>query len=98
MKQTSDFTYVWDYAMDQDTFLDILNGHKTFGKLDEQWATRRLLEYAPYSEVLRHLSFADFARKWPGIRHRIRSESRRRGYDFLLKWLKDHPAEEFTDG
>ncbi|MCK5526597.1 MAG: hypothetical protein KAJ05_05565 [Candidatus Latescibacteria bacterium] len=98
MKHSSNFTYVWDYDIDRDRFLDILKGHKTFGRLDEQWATRRLLEYAPYSEVLRHLSFAEFARRWPGIKRQIRSESRRRGYDFLLQWLKDHPAEGLTDG
>jgi len=98
MKQTSDFTYLWDYAIDQDTFLDILKGHKTFGRLDAQWATRRLLEYAPYSEVRRVLSFAEFARRWPAIRHQIRSESRRRGYDFLLEWLNDHHPEWLIDG
>lgn len=98
MKHSPDFTYRCDYAIDRDTFLDILNGYRILARLDEQWATRRLLEYAPYGEMLRHLSSAEFARRWPGIRHRIRSESRRRGNDFLLKWPKDHQSQGLIDG
>lgn len=96
MKQPSEFA--WDYMIDKDTFVDILKGRRTLGRLDAQWATQRLLEYAPYSEVHRYLSFGEFAQRWPAIRHHIRSESRRRGYDFLLSWLNDHHPEWLADG
>ena len=55
--------------------------------------TVRLLEYATYREILQYLSFAEIVEGWPGWRGKIRSESRRRGFDFLVSWLPEHHPE-----
>ena len=85
-------SYVWDYDIDEATFKDLLDGKRTLGRLNRDWAVIRLLEHAPYREIVRLLSFGELVRGWPRWRPRIRSESRRRGFDFLAEWLPSkHP-------
>jgi hypothetical protein len=85
-------SYVWDYDIDEATFKDLLEGKRTLGRLDRDWAAVRLLEHAPYREIIRLLGFRDLVQGWPHWRPRIRSESRRRGFDFLAEWLPSkHP-------
>ena len=79
--------YVWDYDIDEPTFREILAGKKTVGRLDRDWAVARLLEHAPYREIVDLLGFRALIQGWPGWRPRIRSESRRRGFDFLAEWI-----------
>jgi len=84
--------YVWDYDLDEAQFLEILQGRRAFGRLDQDWAARRLLEYAPYAEIVRLIGFPKLVQNWPRWRGRIRSQSRKRGFDFLVKWLPEkHP-------
>jgi hypothetical protein len=80
-------SYVWDYDLDAEDFEALLAGRKTVGRLDRNWAAVRLLEYAPYPEIRRLLSLRDLVAGWPTWRGRIRSETRRRGLDFLVDWL-----------
>ena len=60
---------------------------------DEAGAAVRLLDHAPWREIRRLLSLGDLVRGWPAWRSRIRSESRRRGLDFLVDWLPRHHPE-----
>lgn len=84
--------YVWDYDLDETRFRAILAGREAVGSLDRDWAAVRLLEHAPYAEIRRLLSFSDLIAGWPAWRSRIRSETRRRGFDFLVEWLPEqHP-------
>lgn len=84
--------YVWDYDIDETLFRDILAGRSKLGRLDRRWAAVRLLEYAPYREVIRLLGYRELVRNWPKWRPHIRSASRRRGFDFLVEWLpRRHP-------
>jgi len=84
--------YVWDYDLDQNQFREILNGHLTKGRLNQDWATRRLLEYAPYEEIIQLIGYKKLVENWSHWRGRIRSKSRVRGFDFLVKWLPEkHP-------
>jgi len=84
--------YVWDYDIDEKEFLEILNGQRVFGRLNQDWAAQRLLEYAPYTEIVRLIGFHRLIQNWDRWRLHIRSESRRRGIDFLVKWLPEkHP-------
>jgi hypothetical protein len=85
--------YVWDYDIDEAQFLDILAGRLTIGRLDRDWAAVRLLEYAPYPEIVRLLGFRALVDGWPKWRRRIRSQSRKRGLDFLAEWLPNHHPE-----
>ncbi len=84
--------YVWDYDLDESQFREILAGNRVVGHLDQDWAARRLLEYASYEEIVRLIGFPQLVRKWPEWRSRIRSKNRRRGLDFLVAWLPEkHP-------
>ena len=85
--------FVWDYDLDEQQFRALLSGALTIGRLDRTWAAVRLLEYAPYREIVRLLGFRDLVRGWPEWRPHIRSESRRRGLDFLVSWLPEHHPE-----
>lgn len=84
--------YVWDYNIDDAEFRQILSGELKIGRLDRDWAAVRLLENAPYEEIVRLLGFRSIVAGWPRWRSRIRSESRKRGFDFLVDWLPTrHP-------
>ena len=84
--------YVWDYDLTDAQFREILAGRLTLGRLDQDWAAVRLLEYAPYPEIVRILGYRALVEGWLRWRPRIRSESRRRGFDFLVSWSpKNHP-------
>lgn len=84
--------YVWDYDIDEDRFREMLAGRYSISSLDRDWACVRLLEYAPWPEIVRLLGFKDLLAGWPRWRERIRSSSRRRGFDFLAEWLpRRHP-------
>jgi hypothetical protein len=85
--------YVWDYDLDEEQLRGLLSGTLTIGRLDQTWAAVRVLEYAPYREIVRLIGFRELVRGWAGWRGHIRSESRRRGLDFLVAWLPAHHPE-----
>lgn len=85
-------SYVWDYDLDQTQFQEILDGRLVLGRLDQNWAARRLIEYAPYEEIVRLIGFKRLVENWHRWRRKIRSKSRVRGLDFLVEWLPEkHP-------
>jgi hypothetical protein len=85
-------SYVWDYDIEETQFKDILDGKKIMGKLDQDWAARRLLEYASYKDIVQQIGYARLVKYWPRWRNDIRSVSRKRGMDFLVQWLPiKHP-------
>lgn len=84
--------YIWDYDVDENDLRGILAGRVKMGRLDRDWATLRLLEYAPYSDIIKLLGYGGVVESWPRLRGQIRSQSRKRGFDFLVDWLKTrHP-------
>ena len=56
-------------------------------------AAARLIDSAPYEEVVRRIGFGPLVRHWPEWRSRVRSSSARRGLDFLAEWLPKHHPE-----
>jgi hypothetical protein len=85
--------YVWDYDITETQFQEILAGRLIMGRLDRDWAAIRLLEYAPYADIVRLLGFRALVQGWPMWRSHIRSRSRVRGFDFLVNWLPQHHPE-----
>ena len=84
--------YVWDYDINSETFRDILEGRRVIGRLNQDWAACRLIEYASYEEIIRLIGFKRLVENWYRWRAGIRSRSRVRGFDFLVKWLPEkHP-------
>lgn len=90
--------WVWDYDLGEDEFRRMLAGGYSRGRLDRDWAAVRLIEYAPYADIVRMLGFRDLLAGWPRWRRRIRSEGRRRGLDFLAEWLPVHHPELLAEG
>ncbi len=97
MQTSRQLPYVWDYDLDLDEFRAILEGRLTKGRLDQDWAACRLLEYAPYEEIIRLLGYKRLVENWPRWRGRIRSRSRMRGFDFLVKWIPEKHPELLRD-
>lgn len=85
--------YLWDYDINETQFRALLEGELVIGRLDSDWAAIRLLEYATYPEIVSLLGFRRLVANWPRWREHIRSESRRRGFDFLTAWLPLHHPE-----
>jgi len=85
--------WVWDYDLDAADFMALVRGERTIGSLDRDWAVLRLLEYAPWSEIVRILGHRALVEGWPRWRTRLRSESRRRGLGFVAEWLPVHRPE-----
>lgn len=56
--------YVWDYDIDEATFQAMLDGKVTLGRLGRDWAAVRLLNYAPYPEIVRRLGFPAIVQNW----------------------------------
>ena len=82
--------FLWDYDIDAECFVEILEGKRTVGRLDRDWAALRLLEYGSYRDIVELLGFAALLKGWPRWRERVRSEQLRRGLDFLAAWLPEH--------
>lgn len=92
MQETQRLPYLWDYDLDSTQFYEILNGRLVKGRLNQDWATRRVLEYASYDEIIRLIGYKRLVENWSRWRGKIRSKSRVRGFDFLVKWLPEkHP-------
>lgn len=89
-------SYVWDYEIDEAQFLGLLEGKTTVGRLDRDWAAVRLLEYAPYPEIIHLLGFRRLVEGWPRWREHIRSQSRQRSFDFLTAWLPQNAPYRLT--
>ena len=85
--------YVWDYDLDQAQFLAILDGKETLGRLDSDWAAIRLLDYAPWPDIVHLLGFHRLVEGWPRWREHVRSRSRQRAFDWLTAWLPTHYPE-----
>ena len=86
--------YIWDYDIDEDKLKDILSGKLSIGHIDKKWAVIRLLEYAPYHEIIRLIGYKGIIEEWPHVRNHIRSQGRKRGFDFLVGWIRDkHPEK-----
>ena len=86
------YAFLWDYKLTNEEFIRILDGQLKKGRLDRDWAAIRLLEYGSYQDIVELLGHKEIIVGWERWREKIRSESRRRGFDFLVEWLpKNHP-------
>ena len=89
----SGLPYVWDYDINEEQFRAMLGGRLTIGRLGRRWAGVRLVEYAPYREVVRMLGYRGIVEGWPEWRRHVRSPAVRRGFDFLVQWLQQNHGE-----
>ena len=89
--------YSWDYDISESEFRAILAGELTIGRLGQDWAVIRILEYATYPEIIHILGYRRLIDGWPRWRKNIRSDSRKRGFDFLAAWIPAHRPELLRD-
>ena len=89
--------YLWDYNISFDEFQELLNGTRVFGRLDRNWAAVRLIEYAPYEEMVRLIGYRALVKEWPTWRARVRMKEIKRGIDFLVTWLPQNHPEGLED-
>ncbi|MBA4386468.1 MAG: hypothetical protein C0404_00720 [Verrucomicrobia bacterium] len=82
------YAWLWDVDMDRTAFMDILNSETPAGSFDTKWALARLIDYAPYREIISLLPRNVFLRLWPDVCGMIRSPSRREGMDYVYNRLK----------
>ena len=82
--------YLWDYDFDEAQFRAVLEGKTTIGRLDSDWTAIRLLDYASYPDIVHLLGFRRLVEGWPRWREHVRSQNRRRSFDFLTVWLPVH--------
>lgn len=91
MKQKA--RYVWDYDITQEQFDAMLDGRFQDGHLNRDWAAVRLIEWAPYREMIQRIGYQGLIEGWPVWRNRLRSEQQRQALDFLVAWLPSHHPE-----
>jgi hypothetical protein len=84
---TGRLSFVGDYDLSEAEFHSLLAAGPPVGRLDRDWAAARLIEYAPYDQIGTFLGFGELVRGWPAWRSRVRSATRRRGLDFLVRWV-----------
>ncbi len=96
MATANRFPLVWDYDISESDFIAMLEGKLTRGRLGQDWATIRLLEYGQYRDIIRLRGYRRLVAGWPASRDHLRSESRVRGFDFLVAWLPRHHPELLT--
>jgi hypothetical protein len=87
---------VWDYSLTEVEFLRILRDEYAEGRLDREWAVRRLIEYGDYKDIIRLIGYQELESGWPHWRNGIRSVSRKRGLDFLVSWIRAHRPDLLT--
>ncbi len=95
---TKNPAYLWDYNIDEPAFQAILAGQEKLGRLDQDWAAVRLLEYGSYADIVQLLGFSTLVTGWPRWRKQVRVKGRQRGLDFLVEWLPQYHPELLIDG
>ena len=86
------YAWLWDVDLDNAGFLAILRGAAVLPGMDQDWAMLRLIEYAPCREIRRLLPADAFLTRWPALRNRIRSNSRREGMEYFTQWTQGRRA------
>lgn len=90
--------FVWDYRISEGEFREILAGRLRRGRLDRDWASLRLVEHGSWADIVAFLGYAGLVSGWPAWRDRVRSESRRRGLDFICRWVPHRHPEWLAPG
>lgn len=82
------YPWLWDVEMDNATFMAVLRGETSSAGHDCDWALLRLIEYAPFRDILRLLPLDLFLTRWPMLMGRVRSVTRRAGMDYYVEWAQ----------
>lgn len=88
--------YVWDYDLTQEQFDAMLEGTYVDGHLNRDWAAVRLIEWAPYREMIHRIGYKGLVENWHRWRKRLRSAQQAQSIDFLVEWLPKHHPELLT--
>ncbi len=86
----SAYPWLWDVEMDGADYDRLLAGDRgnMSPSFSPDWALLRLIEYAPYRELMRRLPRERFMAQWPGLAAKVRSSDRREGMNYVFDWLQ----------
>ena len=88
------YSWLWDFPYGNDRFDAALRGEGT-GSYNEDWAMARLIDYAPYREMMRRLPKKRFVEIWPRISRLIRPHEIKEGINFYhQKLLREGVAND----
>jgi hypothetical protein len=76
---------IWDYHIDTDEFMALLDGEIKPGGLDRLWALRRAVEGMNYYDLLEIVGLPRIARDWPALKPTLRNQTRIRGIEYVLR-------------
>jgi len=76
---------IWDYHIDADEFMAMLDGDIKPGGLDRLWALRRAVEGMNYYNLLEIVGLSRIARDWPALKPFLRNQTRIRGIEYVLR-------------
>jgi len=76
---------IWDYHIDADEFMTMLDGDIKSGGLDRLWALRRAVEGMNYYDLLEIVGLLRIARDWPALKPTLRNQTRIRGIEYVLR-------------
>ena len=76
---------IWDYHIDADEFMAMLDGEIKPGGLDRLWALRRAVEGMNYYNLLEIVGLSRIARDWPALKPTLRNQTRIRGIEYVLR-------------
>jgi len=79
---------VWDTGLSPEEFLAVLRGESTPDWPSRAFCVARLLECANWYDVARIMAPRDICAVWPEVRAHVRSDSIRRGMEYVCRVLQ----------
>jgi hypothetical protein len=76
---------IWDYRITATEFMALLDGDIKPGGFDRLWALRRAIEGLNYYDLLEIVGLPRIARDWPELKPTLRSQTRIRGIEYVLR-------------
>jgi len=76
---------IWDYHINADEFMALLDSDIKPGGLDRLWALRRAVEGMNYYDLLEIVGLQRIARDWPALKPTLRNQTRVKGIEYVLR-------------
>ncbi len=76
---------IWDYHINADEFIALLDSDIKPGGLDRLWALRRAVEGMNYYDLLEIVGLQRIARDWTALKPTLRNQTRIKGIEYVLR-------------
>jgi len=85
--------FIQEYNLTEAQVKSLLRGEITIGCLSQEWIVRRLVEDAPFDDLVTLVGLDVLVSSWPRWRTWIHRVNRRKGLDFLTAYLRETQPE-----